>query len=238
MEFYEGPLGIKIRKEFERPFTSQSMSSGRWSGEGLGGEDFVEFGFLQKAVNQSESSFTMVELGAGYGRWMMNAAKLCERKGIQAVNLIGVEASKKRFEFITQHFSDNVPVNAFLELHCVGVGPYSGWASIADNDDYGASLGAPGDTQVLTLAELIPPGTIDYLCMDIQGMEADILESAKDVLHRCRFIHVATHGKAIAERCREAMKDMPFKHVTSAPQDVVYAGARFIDGMEQWIRLN
>lgn len=236
MMFYSGPFGIKIRKEFEQPYNEHSMTSGRWAGPGIGGEDKYEMAFLEKAVATAQNIFTMVELGCGYARWLVNGAKLCEQAGIKDVHLIGVEASRRRFEFALQHLADN-QIDFLCDMYNMGVGAKHGIAAIADDMDYGSALHGVGNVTVEPLAYFLPDGPIDYLCMDIQGAEADVLESSIDVLPRCRFIHVATHSFDVAERCKKVMAALPFEHVGSVPKDIVVDGVRFIDGMEQWRRL-
>ncbi len=60
------------------------------------------------SVCESEGSFTMVELGAGWGRWIVNAAvALRQIDPERPFLLVGVEAEPTHFEWLRRHLLDN-----------------------------------------------------------------------------------------------------------------------------------
>ncbi len=120
-------MGSRTRRGFEAPLShvesmplevrNGMMSSGRdavYSPCGtlprIPGEDFFEWIDVLEAVDAAGEDFNMVELGAGYGRWLVNAAQAVRRhKGgrIRNVWLCGLEASPERAAWMDTHFRDN-----------------------------------------------------------------------------------------------------------------------------------
>ena len=69
-------------------------------------EDYFEYLDLAEALDAAGPVFTMAELGAGYGRWCVTGGVAARRSGRMA-KLIAVEADRRHFEMLQQHFSDN-----------------------------------------------------------------------------------------------------------------------------------
>jgi hypothetical protein len=62
-------------------------------------EEYLEWIDLLEAVANAQGKFTMIELGAGYGRWLVNAAvTLRQRKPTIVPFLIGAEAEPTHFQ--------------------------------------------------------------------------------------------------------------------------------------------
>jgi len=71
-------------------------------------EDAVEWIDVLESVLESEGPFTMVELGAGWGRWLVNAAvALRQLDPERPFLLVGVEAEPTHFEWLRRHLRDN-----------------------------------------------------------------------------------------------------------------------------------
>jgi len=70
-------------------------------------EEYPEWVDLLEAVAQARGRFVMVELGAGFGRWLVRAAQALQQTEGPACQLIAVEAEPRHFEWIAQHFRDN-----------------------------------------------------------------------------------------------------------------------------------
>ncbi len=49
----------------------------------------------------------MVELGAGYGKWLVRGAFVADHFGNSPCKLVGVEAEPTHFQWMQQHFTDN-----------------------------------------------------------------------------------------------------------------------------------
>lgn len=71
-------------------------------------EEYFEWIDLLEAVVTAHSKFTMIELGAGYGRWLANAwAAVRAYHGSIPCKLIGVEPEPTHYEWMKLHFEDN-----------------------------------------------------------------------------------------------------------------------------------
>jgi hypothetical protein len=60
-----------------------------------------------EAVTRANASFTMLELGAGYGRWVVNAASALRLYSGLPHHLIAVEAELTHFRWLELHCRDN-----------------------------------------------------------------------------------------------------------------------------------
>lgn len=73
-------------------------------------EDLFEWIDILEAIDACEGRFAMVELGAGYGRWLVNAAQALRRHRTKSGTpfwLCGVEPHPQRAAWMTRHFVDN-----------------------------------------------------------------------------------------------------------------------------------
>lgn len=71
-------------------------------------EDYFEWIDILESVVAAKGSFTMLDLGAGYGRWSVRAAYAVQQfhPGLP-YHLISVEAEPVVFNWMRQHFTDN-----------------------------------------------------------------------------------------------------------------------------------
>lgn len=70
-------------------------------------ECYFEWIDLFDAVKNAKTEFVMIELGAGYGRWLVNAVFVLRMINPLPYRLVGVEAEPTHFEYMQQHFVDN-----------------------------------------------------------------------------------------------------------------------------------
>lgn len=70
-------------------------------------EEYFEWIDLLEAVRQARQRFTMLELGAGWGPWLVNAAAAVTRCNPLPLHLVGVEAEPTHYAWMQQHFRDN-----------------------------------------------------------------------------------------------------------------------------------
>ena len=64
-------------------------------------EDYFEWIDLLTAIERSRTQFNMIEVGAGYGRWISNAAAALKRRKKEDLlrpKLVALEANKARFD--------------------------------------------------------------------------------------------------------------------------------------------
>lgn len=70
-------------------------------------EEYFEWIDILESVSRARDSYTMMELGAGYGRWAVRAAAAARQRGIQKCHLIAVEGEPLHFKWLQQHIRDN-----------------------------------------------------------------------------------------------------------------------------------
>ena len=96
-------LGIKTRSEFlgppvERPVHELCPPPN---------EEYFEWINLLESVAAAGDKYTMMELGAGYGRWAVRAARLVRLYRQIPFHLVAVEAEPRHFKWLEQHMRDN-----------------------------------------------------------------------------------------------------------------------------------
>ena len=71
-------------------------------------EEIFEWRIMLSAILEAKDSLTMVEAGAGYGRWMVSAASACRlRRPELKCYFIGIEADPTHYKWMRKHFVDN-----------------------------------------------------------------------------------------------------------------------------------
>jgi FkbM family methyltransferase len=70
-------------------------------------ESYFEWIDLLSAVCEAREKFVMIELGAGFGPWLVAAATALRQLGSTPCHLVGVEAEPTRFRWMTEHLRNN-----------------------------------------------------------------------------------------------------------------------------------
>lgn len=71
-------------------------------------EEYFEWIDVLESVKEAHDEFVMIELGAGYGTWLVRAALAVRRyHRILPFLLVGVEGEPTHFQWMEQHFHDN-----------------------------------------------------------------------------------------------------------------------------------
>jgi len=97
-------LGCKIRHEFW--FSSLRTGVPQRSYPPFD-EEYFEWIDLLESVVQARKTYTMVELGAGFGRWSARAANAIRQHNGLPFHLVPVEAEPTHFAWLSQHLADN-----------------------------------------------------------------------------------------------------------------------------------
>jgi FkbM family methyltransferase len=176
----------------------------------------VEWVGLLKAVRAARGQFVAMELGAGWGPWLVAGAKAASDAGITRLRLLGVEADPVHFGYLRQHFTDNGLDPEAHTLLNAAVGPEAGqarWPCVADpRNDWGLRpLDASGadyrghptsgmrDVTILGFADLLAREALwDLVHIDVQGGETELCRSAMALLgERARHVVIGTHSRVI-----------------------------------------
>jgi len=189
--------------------------------------DLAEWGAALHAVDLSGPTFTMIELGCGWGCWMLNTGTAARRTG-RAVHVIGVEGDAGHIAFAQAGLAENGFAEGESTLVTGIAAGQSGVALFPLQETAGESWGLEpvlGADEVRTqelmatgrysalpmisLAELAAPhARIDLLHIDIQGGEADLVEACLDILSaRFAYVLIGTHSRQIEGRLFDLMID-------------------------------
>ena len=179
--------------------------------------DIAEFGAALRAVDLSGETFSMIELGCGWGCWMNNTGVAARRRG-KRVSLIGVEGDPGHVAFANEALATNgFAASEFKVFHGIAAAE-SGLAFFPLQQQSGQEWGlqaklhpAPQEAEALRrsgayqelpiyaleqIAEGVP--RIDLLHIDIQGGETDLIRNALAFLNsRVAYIVVGTHSRKI-----------------------------------------
>jgi FkbM family methyltransferase len=157
-----------------------------------------------RGCRRSTSEIRDGETRGGLGRWLVNAAAALRRSGDVPYFIVGVEAEPTHFQWMRQHMLDNDIDLEHVELLHAAVAAEDGvvWFHMGQPDAwYGQAIASgaeiPEDSEPssdewtppleqtirpvrsLLLATIIAQHErIDIVDLDIQGAEADVLESS------------------------------------------------------------
>ena len=180
-------------------------------------EEYFEWIDLLESVLESQQQFTMVELGAGWGRWLVRATAAARRsRGDLAIRLIGVEAEPTHFEWMKQHFQDNGidPEQHELIEAAVDEREHTIRFYVGKPDEwYGQRIAQPEETiegiavrdvKTITLTRILDRlELVDLIDLDVEGAELVVLRSAIEQLnHKVKRVHIGTHGPEIERSLR------------------------------------
>ena len=195
---------------------------------------YFELAFVLDSIASAADaeSFTMLELGAGYGPWLVTAHRARQLHGDQAIRLVGVEMVGQHVEWMHEHFANNGIDAREHRLIEAAVGEIDGEALYRPEEnpwlDFGQSVtkrcAAPGadvrdskPSVVETTGHVRVPAIglsgllsdldrVDLMHADMQGEEGRVFPAAIDELNRrvARLI-VATHSRSIHRRLRRVL---------------------------------
>jgi FkbM family methyltransferase len=208
-------LGVRTRCDYLPP--SYSVLSGTVEGtpgtERAPIHDVAEWmGTLRSVVEaRSRGRLVVVELGAGWGPWLVGAARAARHLGIHEVKLVGVEGSESHVAFMLQHFQDNgLDPGAHLIIRGV-VGAQDGIARFPKLPDPSADWGAVANfdrtsganefeevrcVALSTLLKQLP--IVDLIHCDVQGAELEVFMGNETILtSSVRRVIVGTHSRRI-----------------------------------------
>ena len=174
--------------------------------------DIAEWGAALRSVDLAQDTYRIVELGCGWGCWLVNMGIAARRRGLN-VQLVGIEGDAGHLA----HAREILDLNGFdettLRLHHGVAGAKSGPAIFPRNADWGgqaifspdaqtlANASADPSLQILTcytLDMLTQGEPIDLLHIDIQGAELDfVLGNMPAISRLVRRVLIGTQSRAI-----------------------------------------
>lgn len=220
-------------------------------------EHYFDWIAVLECVSAAKGTFRMAELGAGWAPWLVRARFAGQQvNDISNYELVGVEADPTHFNWSRSHFLDN-DLNPD-EYHLL-----NGAISSSDdmlkfpkinnpNEDYGASLrqvsqSASAECQYIEVQGYclekifsLFSGQIDFLHLDVQGAEYDVLPNAMPLLKESvRAIMIGTHiSMDHHKKLAELFESTNWTPVMIYPQNekvkTEYGVVKFGDGFQFW----
>jgi FkbM family methyltransferase len=112
-------------------------------------EEYFEWIDVLTAVREASERFTMIELGAGWGRWLVRAAVALRQTNDIPCRLVAVEAEPTHFQWLCEHLKDNGLDPRRHVLLEAAVGPKDGYVHFLTgnaNTSYGqTTIPRPGE---------------------------------------------------------------------------------------------
>ncbi|HEY5805337.1 MAG TPA: class I SAM-dependent methyltransferase [Lysobacter sp.] len=179
--------------------------------------DIAEWGTALRAIELAGNTFTMIELGCGWGCWMNNTGVAARATG-RGVQLIGIEGDEHHLEFARESLATNGFQDDQVSLHRGIASARSGFALFPRQDVAGTTWGSEpifdatveqrrialasgsfDELPMVLLADLIGKHSrIDLLHIDIQGGEANLVKENLDLIRtRVAYLLIGTHSKQI-----------------------------------------
>ena len=179
--------------------------------------DMSEWAAALRAVDLARGSFTMIELGCGWGCWMTATAFAARRRELP-FHVIGVEGDPGHCDMAREAFATNAIAPADYTLHQGIAAARAGTALFPKPDPHGRDWGyepifdarseafakarASGkydEVRIFPLADVIGDRPrIDLLHVDIQGGEAELVRECLELLGRkVAYTVIGTHSRPI-----------------------------------------
>jgi FkbM family methyltransferase len=262
--FIHNGIGQKIAINFDRtwaPQITEAAHTDRIENHDLPWawlhEEIFEWIALAESVRAAPEKFTMIELGAGYGRWLVAGAVLARRlrPGLP-LKLVGVEAEPTHFAWMQQHFSDNDLNPAEHELIHAAVAAQSGTVQFVDSADPSLDYGQyvwdgvqadparppPRAAPAVGINDLlVRHDLIDLIDMDIQGYERAVVPAGIEEMNkRVKRVIIGIHEPIeIGTELTAVFKANGWKNLVSFPfksrVETEYGPISFTDGVQYWL---
>lgn len=209
--------------------------------------DYYEWISLLESIYAAMGTFNMIDLGAGYGRWGLNAvcaiSALKDKRDLTA-QVTCVEPSTARFKWMRNAFAMN-------SKHCVDYRLIHGAIVVEDTPaeialdphDYGGQLSEPHTVSgcrqkvnLITLKDVITRKPVDLIDMDIQGLEEVLIPWNIDLINfSVKRMHINTHSFLGEQLLVGLLKDQDWEilryYSRECMNDVPYGKFLFDDGI-------
>ncbi|MEQ1890711.1 MAG: FkbM family methyltransferase, partial [Alphaproteobacteria bacterium] len=219
--------------------------------------DIAEWAGALRAVDVARNSFTVVELGCGWGCWLNITGTAARNRGLKP-RLIGIEGDKGHIQFAREACE----VNGFRDDEVIlhhGVAAASGGVALfplqdAAGENWGLApvfdatdlqrkalklLGKYVELPMISLKEIVNSvDRVDLLHIDIQGGEADLMEACiADLSKKVAYTVIGTHSRQIEGRLFETMLNAGWRleiertaHFINRDNNPVVS----VDGVQGW----
>jgi FkbM family methyltransferase len=219
--------------------------------------DIAEWAAALRAVDLAGDTFTVVELGCGWGCWLNNTGVAARRLG-KKVRLVGVEGDEGHAAFAVESTRINGFTSQEVEIHR-GIAAATGGIALFPRQKqagiswalepvFGASeaerararkAGTYDELPMIAMDEVVGDRKrIDLLHIDIQGGEADLVAGCLDTLaRRVAYMVIGTHSRQIEGRLFQTLLDAGWQLEIERPAILALATTGptvTVDGVQGW----
>jgi len=215
-------------------------------------EEYFPWIDVLESIVAARDQFVMMELGAGYGKWLVRAAKALRQISNMPYLLIGVEAEPEHYQWMKLHFMDNgIDPEKHLLIE----------AAVSDHDGHVMFETGRGDEHythkiitnianssvsvkqvpAISLRSLLKSfDKIDLIDLDVQGSELIILKaSAEELKEKVKRVHIGTHSSTIENNLRSLFSDMGWiclnDYLYQEECLTPFGTIKFDDGVQTWV---
>jgi FkbM family methyltransferase len=262
---YEGPgtpgfvtdfIGMKTRVAY---FSHMDAHDGQVLGYPIPGDvhySGLEWAGTLRAVRDAREQMVVIELGSGWGPWLIASALAGRLCGIQKFHLVGLEGSRHHYEYMITHFRDNgFDPSAHTLLHGIAAAtdglaefpiledPRGNWGAAAVPSGAASASGKTEQLRAYSLPTLLKPfATVDLIHIDIQGHEVEVVAARRDVLRqKAKRLVIGTHSRTIEQQLFDELGATGYQLEAEEPTIVRQHGGRlelFVDGCQVWMNPN
>jgi len=210
-----------------------------------------------RSVLEAQGKFTAMELGAGWAPWLTVCERAARLRGIENVDLTGVEGSREHHGFMLDNFRTNGIDPEKHALHHAVAGAEDGVAHFprlhVATDDYGANAvfsdaesdaaaarGELEEIRCISMNSLLAgKDRVDLIHIDIQGHEETVIRAGIEALNaKVRRLVIGTHSRAIEGHLFDLLHDNGWVCESEVPcvLRATMDGRRvlFVDGEQVW----
>ncbi len=207
-------------------------------------EEYFEWLDLLHAVTRAKQHFTMLELGAGWGRWLTNAAFALRESSGLPYTLVGVEAEPTHFAWMEEHLRENGVDLDRCRLIQAAVTERDGEVGFRTGNPaswYGQSIGGSTRVKAVSLATLLEPlEGVDLITLDVQGAELRVMRAGAGPLNeKVKCVHIGTHSEKIEAGLRSLFRRLGWENLHDFPAgqsaSTEWGSIHFEDGVQAWL---
>jgi hypothetical protein len=219
--------------------------------------DIAEWAAVLRAVNLSGKSFTVIELGCGWGCWLNNSGAAARRSSREP-HLIGIEGDQGHIQFAREACATNKFTESQVTLYHGIASAKDGNALFPVQEDAGKNWGLQPifNASILEIAKAKLTGKykkmpmvslkrasstcsrVDLLHIDIQGSEADLIGECLPLLNdKVAYIVVGTHAREIEGRIFASLRAAEWMLEIERPAILSLANGVpqvTVDGVQGW----
>ena len=222
--------------------------------------DLAEWAAALRAVDLSDDTFVMIELGCGWGCWMNNTGVAAKRTG-RSVHVIGIEGDQGHLRFAEEALERNgFDASEWTLVSGIAAGT-SGTALFPIQDHAGGSWGLEpvfgasedqtreavesGQFEALPMVPLSEVARdhdrIDLLHIDIQGGEVGVVRDCLDVMdEKVAYVLIGTHSRQIEGQLFDLMQGAGWQLDVERAAILTVTGDEptvAVDGVQAWRNL-